>query len=357
MAPLDILGLSALQLQDEARRRLSSGYGVWQKIYRDAMRGHFAPETYGLSAASVLGWQQSFNVGLLKVVRTVEEPSALGPTTVKAVLATHDGYEIECVRIPMAQERFTLCVSSQVGCKLACAFCETGKMGLLRHLTAAEIVGQLVTVQHALGWQIRNVVFMGMGEPLDNPDHLLQALRILNDRRGLSIGQDRITVCTAGRPDGLARLAELGWERMGLSLSLNAATDAKRERLMPVTKKYPLATVTEALLAFPRRTKFVFAVNYCLLPGLNDTRQDAAEVAQFCRPLGRALVNVIPYNPGSVPLTRAPTEIEVNQFIDWLREEGLPVQRRITKGQSVMAACGQLGNLELKRKRLPLVGP
>ena len=334
-----------------ARARLASGFGAALAIYEDAVfRGRFAPEDHGLNPRSVAEWRRVYTLRLPEVVRVVEEPSELGPATIKAVLRTHDGLEVECVRIPMGQGRFTLCLSSQVGCKLACGFCETGKMGLLRHLTAGEIVGQVVVATAVLGWSIRNLVFMGMGEPLDNP-HLVQALRVLHDERGLSFGQQRITICTAGVPGGLERLATLGWKRLDVSVSLNAAFDEKREKIMPINRKLPLAELQAALVAYPRRAKFVYAINYCLLPGLNDGEEDAQAVAEFCRPVGRVLVNVIPYNPGTKPLTRAPTEAEVERFMGWLSEAGLPVRRRVTKGRSVMAACGQLGNLELRRQR------
>ena len=137
---------------------------------------------------------------------------------------------------------------------------------------------------------------------------------------------------------------------------LNAANDALRRKLMPIHQRYDLDTLKGALSAYRPRSNFALGVNYCLLPGMNDARSDARDVAAFCKPLGRVLVNVIPYNPGNVPLTRAPREEEIDEFIAWLREEGLPVRRRVTKGRSVMAACGQLGNVDLRqRKRLALV--
>ncbi len=355
MAALELLGLTGLEFQEAAKARLPSGFGLASTIYRDLMAtGSFRPEGHGLSEVSVAAYHQEFKLTLPEVVNQTSEGSEHGEDTVKAVLRYEDGLEAECVRIPMGHDRFTLCVSSQMGCKMACAFCETARMGLIRQLSAAEIVAQLVVARSVLGWKIRNIVFMGMGEPLDNADAVVQALRVMHDRRGLSYGQPRLTVCTAGRPDGLEKLAALGYRRMDLSLSLNAATDKKRDKLMPVNRRYPLATLQQALLKWPRRKGFVFAINYCLMPGFNDSREDARDVAKFCEPLDRALLNLIPYNPGNKPLTRAPTEEEIDTFIGWLSEEGVPVRRRRTRGRSVMAACGQLGNREL-RKRLPVV--
>jgi 23S rRNA (adenine2503-C2)-methyltransferase len=192
---------------------------------------------------------------------------------------------------------------------------------------------------------------MGMGEALDNASNVIQALRVLTDQRGLHYSHERITVCTAGHAAGIAALAALGWKRLNLSISLNAPDDARRDRLMPVNRKTPLAELQRILAAYPQRRNFTLGVNYCLLPGFNDAEADARLVADFCRPLGRVLVNLIPYNPGNTPLTRAPSEDEVVRFVGWLRDAGVPVRRRITKGRSIMAACGQLGNVELRKRR------
>ena len=368
----DILGLTSDAFVVAARFVLPKGHGIARLLYPQVMNsGHFAPDEFPIAAESLAAWRQHFSVGLLEVVRVVEEPGEFG-TTAKAILKTHDGYEIECVRIPMRRARpmspektsdieedtdYTLCLSSQVGCKMGCTFCETGRMGLIRHLTAAEIVAEVVTVRAKLGWSVRNLVFMGMGEALDNADHVIQALKVLTDQRGLHYSQERLTICTAGHAEGLAKLAALGWKRLNLSISLNAANDEARSRVMPVNRKTPLAELQRILAAYPQRRNFTLGVNYCLMPGMNDARQDAADIATFCQPLGRVLINLIPYNPGNAPLTRAPEEDEIVRFIGWLREENLPVRRRVTKGRSIMAACGQLGNVELRKKMKPTTSP
>jgi 23S rRNA (adenine2503-C2)-methyltransferase len=256
----------------------------------------------------------------------------------------------------MGRDKATLCISSQVGCKMGCTFCETGRMGLLRNLTAAEIVGQLLCARHVLGFAYENVVFMGMGEALDNREAVLQALRVMTDGAGFAMGQEHITVCTVGNVPGIEALSRAGMKRLNLSVSLNAARDELRSQLMPVNRRTPLAELQRALAAYRPRANFALGVNYCLLPGLNDGRDDARDVARFCAPLGRVMVNVIPYNPGSAPIASAPTEEVIDRFIGWLREEGLPVRRRITKGRSVMAACGQLGNVQLRRRRAAAAG-
>lgn len=354
---LDIAGLTARELAAAAKARLARGAGAAFAVYRAAMReGRFEPERHGLSDQASAAFRSNFRFGWPEVVRTVREDDATG-TTAKAVLRLHDGLECESVLLPMGHERTTLCISSQVGCKMGCTFCETGRMGLLRNLSAAEIVGQLLAVRHGLGLPVRNVVFMGMGEALDNFEAVQQALRVLTDSSGLSIAQERITVCTVGRIDGIRRLAAAGWKRLNLSVSLNAPEDALRGELMPVARKTSLAELQAALIEYRPRRNFALGVNYCLLPGINDAREHAAGVARFCAPLERVMVNVIPYNPGGAPLTRPPSEDEIDSFIGFLRDEGLPVRRRITKGRSVMAACGQLGNVELRRSRARALPP
>lgn len=349
-APVDVLGLTADGLAAAAELALPSGAGVARDLYARLFKtGRFSPEALPLAPASLAAWQARFAVAPLAVKTVVDEQTA-GGVTAKAIFTTADGYEIEAVRIPMHADDQTICISSQVGCKMGCSFCETGRMGLIRHLSAAEIVGQVFTARFVLGWKPRNIVFMGMGEALDNAEQVIQALRVLTDQRGFHYSQERLTVCTAGHGEGLAKLAALGWKRLNLSISLNAPDDARRDRLMPVNRRTPLAELQRLLAAYPQRRNFILGVNYCLMPGLNDARADAAGIADFCRPLGRVILNLIPYNPGNAPLTRAPEEAEIVRFIEWLREEGLPVRRRITKGRSIMAACGQLGNVELRKR-------
>jgi 23S rRNA (adenine2503-C2)-methyltransferase len=351
MTLIDIHALTRDELVRTAKARLTQGAGAAPRIYRDVLfEGRFDPAAHGLSERSAEVFREVFRFKLPEVKAVVEEETHVG-LTAKAVLALEDGYEVECVHIPMGRGRYTLCISSQVGCKMGCRFCETAKMGLLRHLTAAEIVGQVLVARHRLGWDVGNVVFMGMGEALDNADAVIQALRVMNDPGGLGMAQERFTVCTVGHIEGIDRLAALGFRRLNLSVSLNAANDALRSRIMPVNRKTPLAELQRALAAYRPRRNFALGVNYCLMPDLNDARQDAADVARFCEPLERILINVIPYNPGTAPLTRAPTDEEIDRFIGYLREEGLPVRKRVTKGRTVMAACGQLGNLELRERR------
>jgi 23S rRNA (adenine2503-C2)-methyltransferase len=352
--PQPIHALTNAELAERARELLPRGHGVARRIHRRAMlEGRFDPESWELGQQARSAWRSRFSFELPELVTVKSDETDEGATT-KMVLRLQDGLEVESVCIPMGRGRYTLCVSSQVGCKMGCTFCETGRMGLLRHLRADEIIAQLLVARHRLRWPIRNIVFMGMGEALDNSRNVFQALRVLNDEAGLAIGQERLTVCTVGHVEGIRMLDQQGLKRLNLSVSLNAASDSLRSELMPINRRTDLAKLQSALAAYRPRRNFVLGVNYCLLPGINDTQSDARAIAAFCEPLGRVLLNLIPYNPGSQPLTRAPQVLEVERFIGWLRAEGLPVRERRTKGRSVMAACGQLGNPSARRSRKAL---
>lgn len=357
--PRELAGLTWPELK-AAAAELPCGAGLGRKVHQQIHdKGAFAPLALGAGQRTATAWTEGFALTLPQVANTVSEAGPLGPTR-KVVLRRPDGLETECVCLPMGRGRATLCISSQVGCKMGCSFCETGRMGLLKHLTAHEIIAQLLVVKHRLGWDFRNIVFMGMGEALDNAGAVIQAIRVMTDPAGMAISQERITVCTVGHVPGIARLSAAGFRRLNLSVSLNAANDPLRDRLMPINRKHNLAALQGALADYRPRDNFALGVNYCLLPGINDLPEHAKEVAAFCAPLGRCMVNLIPYNPGHAPITRAPKEAEVVAFIGHLRDAGLAVRRRITKGRDVMAACGQLGNVALReqereRRRLATV--
>ena len=321
------------------------------RLYRTALtEGRFEPGSEAISRATAAKLGARVVCRWPDVERVAEEDGPFG-TTAKAVLRLEDGLRVECVRIPAARRVAdpgpdTLCVSTQVGCRMGCVFCETGRSGLARDLAPAEIVGQYAAARLALGWNVGKIVFMGMGEPLDIFVGLAGALAVFLDGSGLGFSQDDLTVCTAGLPEGIDRLKALGLKRLNLSISLNAPDDELRRRLMPVNGRADLGSLAAALARYPQRRNFVLAVNYCLIPGLNDGEGAAEGVVAFLRaaaPPGRAIVNIIPYNPGTAPVGRAPGEEEVESFARRLLAAGAPVKVRHPRGRKLMAACGQLG--------------
>jgi 23S rRNA (adenine2503-C2)-methyltransferase len=341
--PLDLLATPFAALAAAAARHFGAeqGAGLAAAVHREAVRrGEFAPEALGAGPRAAAGWRELAILRLPTVIELQREATAHGEVH-KRLLQLHDGRTIESVSLPMGRGRSSLCLSTQVGCARACTFCETGRLGLLRNLDVGEIVAQ-VTLQ-CRERRPDSLVFMGMGEPLDNLPALLPALALLADRRGHAYAQERLTVCTVGHVPGLHALRELGWKRLGIALSLNSADDVARAALMPNSVRYPLAEIQRALVAYRQRTNLAIGLHWCLLPGINDGADDARAIAAFAAPLGRTFVHLIPYNPGTAPIARAPTEAEVVNFVARLRELGLAVRRRQTKGRTVMAACGQLG--------------
>lgn len=259
----------------------------------------------------------------------------------KILLKLGDGKVIETVIIPM-QFGKSLCVSSQVGCRMGCTFCQTGRMGLVRQLSAAEIVSQLFVVQNLLGYTIRNIVFMGMGEPFDNFDAVHQAIKIFTDPLGFNLAKKHITISTSGRLDGIKRMRAEMDPNIRLALSVNAPNDQVRKKIMPLTRKYNMGALKEELLHYcqdPRRT---LLAEYVLLRGITDSLEAADELAAYLKGLP-ARVNLIPYNPQSSDPYERPSEETLIAFKQRLQSHGLHVLLRLTKGKDIMAACGQLG--------------
>ena len=281
-------------------------------------------------------------------------PSSDGSTRV--VLRTADGHRFEAVHMPRSTRnpRVTLCLSSQVGCAMGCTFCATGTMGIVRNLSAGEIVGQLLMVLHALGpRQLHrvNLVFMGMGEPLHNLDNVARALSVLCHPAGLAIPPRRVTVSTSGLVPGIERLARME-PRPLLAVSVNATTDEARARVMPVNRRYPLARLKEALLAWPLRAKERITLEYVLLAGVNDSDDDARRLAELTRGLS-CHVNLIPMNEHDKSAFARPDDDHVQRFARLLIEAGVLVLVRDSRGRDAAAACGQLVTSS-QRPRRPL---
>jgi 23S rRNA (adenine2503-C2)-methyltransferase len=261
--------------------------------------------------------------------------------TQKFVLRLADGREIESVFIPDTPAQ-TFCVSTQVGCAMGCAFCLTGKMGLVRHLTAGEIAGQVRVLARALDMLETpfNIVLMGMGEPLHNYDETLKALRLLADTHGLAVSPKRVTLSTVGLVPMLDRLAA---EPLmpNLAISLHATSEQQRGALVPPTKKYSLADVLAACQRFPLSKRGRITFEYVMLAGVNDTPEDARRLVRLLGGI-KGKVNLIPLNaaPG-IPFER-PSDERVDHFARILSDRGVLVSVRKSRGRDIRAACGQL---------------
>ena len=262
--------------------------------------------------------------------------------TEKLLLAMADDEQVECVLLRDEQQHRTACISTQVGCAMGCAFCATGLDGLRRNLTSGEILGQLLRLAQRLPVEERltHIVVMGMGEPLANLDALLPALQAASNSEGLGIGVRRITVSTVGLPAGIRRLAELD-SPYHLAVSLHAADDELRNRLVPINRTTGVAAVIEATDDYFHATGRRVTFEYVLLGGLNDQPHHARRLAD--RLAGRpVMVNLIPLNPVPGLPYRAPSATDVRRFTELSERGGLNVQLRHRRGVSIDAACGQL---------------
>jgi 23S rRNA (adenine2503-C2)-methyltransferase len=253
--------------------------------------------------------------------------------------------QIEAVFMPR-EGRQTICISTQAGCAVDCHFCLTAQLGLIRNLTAGEIVGQVLVALEENREQLApqtNVVLMGQGEPLLNYDATMAAMRILLDPKGAALAPRHVTLSTSGIVPGIERL---GQEKIrpSLAISLNASSDEQRNALMPINRKYPLDVLLDACRRYPLRRREYFTFEYVLLGGVNDTPEDARRVVRLIAHI-RAKVNLIPWNPGNLPY-RAPTAESIEEFQRVLVDKGVPTFVRYSRGQDVFAACGQLALME-----------
>ena len=329
---------------------------AWKVQPYDARLAYRALHRSGVVPPAPLGW----------LAPPAPAQTVVDGMTVKFTLPVAGGLETESVLIPMPHRdgsvTRTLCVSSQVGCAMGCTFCETAQMGLMRQLTVREIVQQLHVARHAVtcpesgrpGVAVKNIVFMGMGEPMDNLDTVLAAIEVLCDHDGPAVPAQNITISTVGRLDGIRRLGDFigrhGFRKLNLAVSLNAPNDEIRSSIMPINRSAPMGALREALVAFPMRRSAAICVEYVLIPGVNDAPEHADEVCAWLRGI-RCSLNVIPYNPRRDSPWRAPAEDEIASFLSRCVANGQFTKRRGTKGRAAMAACGQLGNERIRRRK------
>ena len=335
---------------------------VWQWVYHWGFRDFALMTNLAKDFRALLA--EKFTIDLPQVV--TRQISTDG--TRKYLVRIAGGHEVEVVYIPET-DRGTLCISSQVGCTLTCSFCHTGTQKLVRNLTAAEIVGQVMLARDDLGeWPVpgapkvegrllSNVVLMGMGEPLYNFDNVRDAMRVVMDGEGIALGRRRITLSTSGVVPEIARTAtEIGCL---LAVSFHATTDEVRDRLVPINKKWNIATLLDALRAYPGLSNSErITFEYVMLDGVNDTREDAHRLVDLLRGIP-AKVNLIPFNewPGA-PYKRSSGN-RIHAFADILYHAGYASPIRTPRGEDIMAACGQLKSATEKARKSakPAAGP
>ena len=314
---------------------------LWEWLYVHLATGFDEMTNLPLALRERLA--ERYRLDALKPVDELHSPDGF---TEKLLFELHDGARIESVGMAYDQ-RWTVCVSSQVGCAVGCSFCATGQGGLERNLETGEIVEQVLYFARELrpeGLAVSNVVLMGMGEPLLNYERVWRAIEIWNDHRGFDLGARRITISTAGVVPGILRLAEEPLQ-VGLAVSLHAAEDALRDRLVPLNKRYPLADLLVACHRYVAQTGRRLTVEYCLISGVNDAVEQARQLGRLLRGLD-CHVNLIPLNPSpDILLDRGyrPSPREgVDAFQRALAEFGLPVTVRLRRGIEIQAGCGQL---------------
>lgn len=268
-------------------------------------------------------------------------------TTRKFLFRLHDGRYVESVLIPAnpalygeKSDRRTLCVSSQVGCAYGCKFCASGLAGFSRNLDASEIAGQVLAAEQLSGERVDSLVFMGMGEPLANLDHLLAAIALITGPKTLHLGARHLTISTSGLVPQIKQLADHP-QQIRLAISLHGATDAVREKIMPINKKWPIAELFEALDDWNAKKTQKLTLEYILISGINDALEQAVILARHARRLG-AKVNLIPYNTVEGLDWKRPPNNHCRAFQEILKNAGVTANLRLEKGHDIDAACGQL---------------
>jgi len=342
----NLIGFSLPELQEELITSLGAkkfqANQVYSWLYSHGVKDFDAMTNISKDMRAKLNEQ--YRISRLEILK--EQKSVDG--TIKWLLKTEDNNSIECVFIPEKNRGGALCVSSQVGCAMGCKFCATGSQGITRNLTAGEIVSQVMVCRDYVNeWgkledkrTFSNIVMMGQGEPLYNYDNVVKALNIMKDENGLAISKRRITVSTCGIAD---KIVSLGTDTdVNLAISLHAVNDEKRNRVMPVNKKYPLAKLMEAIRQYPslsnqRRITF----EYIMIKDLNDSKEDARALVKLIQGIP-AKVNLIGFNEWEGCSFERPSNNTIHRFADILAEAGYSSPIRTPRGEDIDAACGQL---------------
>jgi len=349
--PVELLGKTAEELRTLLRLLGEPGYRgaqIYHALYAERRFDLAAMSNLPSALRARLAAEAS--ITLPRIARRYN--SADGSARYLLALEGAAPAKIEAVFIPEAG-RQTICISTQAGCPVDCHFCLTAQLGLVRNLTAGEIAGQVLAAledQRAKLAPQTNVVLMGQGEPLLNYEPVMAALRILLDPGGVGLSPKHVTLSTSGIVPGIERLGKEK-VRPKLAVSLNASHDEQRTAIMPINRKYPLEVLLNACRGYPLRPWERLTFEYVLLGGFNDQAEDARRVVKLVANL-RAKVNLIPWNPGELPF-HAPEAQAVEEFRRILTEKGVPAFVRFSRGQDIMAACGQLASLEISTQRAP----
>ncbi len=320
---------------------------VWEWLYRHKVNT-FA-EMANLPKALRDTLESEFQLGTLALVTEIHSTDG---QTVKQLWSLPDGQMIESVLMEYDDERRTACISTQAGCAMGCVFCATGQMGFARHLTSGEIVEQAIQFASFLekrGERLSNVVLMGMGEPLHNYDAVLAAIRRLNDETGLAIGQRHITLSTVGLVPAIRQFADEQLQ-VGLAISLHAATDEERERLLPVNKRWPLTDLIEAVRYYVETTGRRVTFEWALIAGENDTVRQAQRLGELLHGL-KCHVNLIPLNPTEGYGGKPSDPMRVEVFQAALRGYHVGSTVRVRRGIDIQAGCGQLKSEVIKAQQ------
>ena len=306
---------------------------VWDWLYRKEIEDYGAMTNLPQNIIQVL--KAEFSNTIPKIGKKLKSIDG----TIKYLFILEDGLKVEAVLIP-EEDRVTVCLSSQVGCKYNCSFCATGKLGFKRNLTSGEIVGQFKAMQKDYGRRITNVVYMGMGEPLDNYDQVIRSADTINDDRGYAVGVRKITISTFGLLSGIRRYIDDD-VRYRLALSLHNPIEEERNRIMPSTRKNPLPELFALLREYTEKSKKKVVFEYVLLDGVNDTPRHANALKEMLNSLP-AKLNLIPYHENELEYKCSVSKTQ-NEFYNSLQKQTFPVVFRTSRGKDIAAACGQLG--------------
>jgi len=328
-----------VEIGDSGERSFRAGQ-IFSWIYKKGIEDFKAMTNLPEAFRSFL--VNNFYISKVELIKSLKSEDA----TEKFLLGLEDGSIIESVLLFSDQGRITECISSQIGCKYNCLFCESGKKGFFRNLSVSEIINQVLLIRKERGINPHNIVFMGIGEPLDNYDAVIKSIYIFNSRNAFNIGSRRITISTCGIIPAIKKLQELNWQ-VELSVSLHAPEDRLRSYLMPVNRKYPLHDLIDTCKNYVKKTNRQITFEYVLIEGVNDSLKQAEDFARLIRGFN-CKVNLIIFNSLSSSLWKPSSLQRVRRFKEILTKRGITTTIRKSKGDTILAACGQLKALYLK---------